>query len=117
MVFCCDFNFVNSNTNHIGHLFMCFYILLLQLKTYSVQIYPIIKMYNLVLLVMCTWACRAHVAFSLGPIMRCWFKSSDHFYMQPPGKTIFIYVPNIGPPSGRSFTDISHSLWFVFTFF
>lgn len=74
-------------------------------------------MYNLVLLVMCTWACRTHVTFSLCPVMRCWFKSSDHFYTQPPIKTIFIYIPNIGPPSDRSFTNISHSLWFVFTFF
>lgn len=75
------------------------------------------KVYNLVLLVICTWACRAHVAFSLCPVMRCWFESSDHFYTQPPVKTIFIHIPNIGPPSDQSFTNISHSLWFVFTFY
>lgn len=70
------------------------------------------KVYNLVLLVICTWACRAHIAFSLSPVMRCWFKSSDHFYTQPPVKTIFIYIPNIGPPSDQAFTNISHSLCF-----
>lgn len=75
------------------------------------------KVYNLVLLVICTWACRAHVAFSLCPVMRCWFESSDHFYTQPPDKTIFTHIPNIGPPSDQSFTNISHSLWFVFTFY